>query len=124
MLTAVPVFEPKLGTVPSWRTDRRTTAARGYGGRWQRERLAFLQQHPLCEMCGAVGQVTEATVVDHRVPHRGDQVLFWDRENWQGLCKRHHDGEKQQLERSGTVRGCDDAGLPLDANHHWVRRGK
>lgn len=31
-----------------------------------------------------------ATVVDHIVPHRGDQKLFWDRSNWQPLCEHHH----------------------------------
>lgn len=30
------------------------------------------------------------TVVDHIVPHRGDQKLFWDRGNWQPLCEHHH----------------------------------
>lgn len=30
------------------------------------------------------------TVVDHIVPHRGDQKLFWDRSNWQPLCEHHH----------------------------------
>lgn len=72
-------------------------------------------------MCEAAGKVEEATVVDHKVPHRGDQVLFWDQTNWQSLCKLCHDGEKQQLERSGTVRGCTDTGVPLDASHHWFK---
>jgi 5-methylcytosine-specific restriction protein A len=34
---------------------------------------------------------TKATVVDHIIPHRGNQRLFWDQNNWQALCKRHHD---------------------------------
>jgi 5-methylcytosine-specific restriction protein A len=105
----------------SWRTDRRTTAERGYGGRWQRERAAFLKLHPLCVMCEEMGEVVEATVVDHKIPHRGDQELMWDQDNWQPLCKPHHDGDKQQLERSGTVRGCSAEGVPLDPNHHWSK---
>lgn len=32
-----------------------------------------------------------ATVVDHIIPHRGNEELFWDEDNWQGLCKRCHD---------------------------------
>ncbi|WP_390622926.1 HNH endonuclease [Ralstonia syzygii] len=32
-----------------------------------------------------------ATVVDHIVPHKGDQHLFWRRSNWQALCKACHD---------------------------------
>ena len=106
---------------PSWRSDRRKTAERGYGGRWQRERAAFLLLNPLCVMCESHGKVTEATVVDHKIAHRGDQALFWDRGNWQALCKPCHDGDKQQLERSGTVKGCTPGGLPLDGNHHWSK---
>lgn len=40
-----------------------------------------------------------ATVVDHVIPHRGDQALFWDTSNWQPLCRRCHDGRKQAEER-------------------------
>ena len=42
-------------------------------------------------MCMEEGRYVKATVVDHIVPHRGDQKLFWDQSNWQALCKRHHD---------------------------------
>lgn len=100
---------------PSWRTDKRRTAARGYGSRWQRARLRFLREHPLCEMCEAKGRVTAAAVVDHRIPHRGDPVLFWDESNWSALCKPHHDSDKQMAEKSGRVRvaiGLD--GWPVD----------
>jgi 5-methylcytosine-specific restriction protein A len=40
--------------------------------------------------------MTPATVVDHIVPHRGNQKLFWDRKNWQSLCKTHHDRKTAQ----------------------------
>jgi 5-methylcytosine-specific restriction protein A len=30
-------------------------------------------------------------VVDHIVPHRGREQLFWDESNWQALCKACHD---------------------------------
>ena len=30
-------------------------------------------------------------VIDHIIPHRGDPILFWDRSNWQPLCKDCHD---------------------------------
>ena len=90
---------------PSWRTDRRKTAERGYGARWQRERKAFLAQpeNVLCVMCKAEGRITAATVVDHKDAHRGDMEVFWDRSRWQPLCKPHHDGAKQALEKSGRV---------------------
>lgn len=70
---------------------RPTASVRGYGSRWQRARLLHLAEHPLCVSCESRGQVTEATVVDHRIPHRGDPGLFWDHDNWQSLCKECHD---------------------------------
>ena len=106
---------------PSWRSDRRKTAERGYGGRWQRERLAFLAMNPVCERCEKEGRVVTATVVNHRTPHRGNEVLFWDRKNWEAVCKPHHDGEIQREERSGVVRGVDAGGRPTDPSHPWNR---
>lgn len=37
------------------------------------------------------GKYVRATIVDHIKSHRGDPILFWDEENWQPLCKHHHD---------------------------------
>lgn len=84
--------------------QRGKTAARGYGGRWQRERLAYLRQYPLCIMCQANGRVTAASIVDHIIPHKGDPVLMWDWNNWQPLCKPHHDIDKQSADRGGSKR--------------------
>ncbi len=76
-----------------WSTDRVRGGAdaRGYDARWRRARKAFLERHPLCAECQREGKLTPATVVDHIVPHRGDQRLFWDKTNWQPLCKDCHD---------------------------------
>lgn len=93
-----------------------------YGSKWQRARVSFLAANPLCVMCSDAGVVCAATVVDHKVPHKQDLKLFWDRKNWQPLCKPHHDRDKQRLEKSGTVIGCSSAGVPLDVNHHWHGR--
>ncbi|MEN2980873.1 HNH endonuclease signature motif containing protein [Tistrella bauzanensis] len=82
---------------------RETAAARGYGSRWRRARLAYLREHPLCVMCQSAGRVMEAQVVDHIRPHRGDPHLMWDRGNWQSLCKRHHDGAKQRIDRAAAA---------------------
>ena len=75
-----------------WSTDRVRGGAdaRGYNARWRRARIAFLQKHPLCAECQREGKLTPATVVDHIIPHRGDQRLFWDKTNWQPLCKDCH----------------------------------
>jgi 5-methylcytosine-specific restriction protein A len=37
------------------------------------------------------GRYVQATVVDHVKPHRGDEKLMWDENNYQALCKPCHD---------------------------------
>lgn len=105
-------------------SERATSAARGYGSRWQKARAGWLRSHPLCRMCEARGRVTPATVVDHITPHRGDMALFWDRGNWQSLCAPCHDIDKARMERgSAPSAACDSAGMPLDPRHHWNTGG-
>ncbi|MAW99535.1 MAG: HNH endonuclease [Sphingomonas sp.] len=104
---------------PSWRNDKRKTAERGYGGKWQRERRVFLDENPLCERCEREGRIEPATVVNHRQPHRGNQRLFWDRKNWEPSCKRHHDSDIQREERTGVAKGVDARGRPTDPAHPW-----
>ena len=77
----------------------RSAAARGYNARWRKASKLFLHQHPLCVRCQQAGRYTKATVVDHIVPHRGDQELFWDRSNWQPLCKSCHDRKTMTEDR-------------------------
>jgi 5-methylcytosine-specific restriction protein A len=69
---------------------RETAAQRGYDGRWRKARALFLRKHPLCVGCLRAKRLTPATIIDHIVPHRGDERLFWDEANWQPLCARHH----------------------------------
>ena len=69
----------------------RSAGSRGYNRAWQKARKQYLDANPLCVKCMQEGRYVKATVVDHIVPHRGDQKLFWDRSNWQSLCKKHHD---------------------------------
>lgn len=82
--------------------ERGTAHARGYGARWQRARLLFLDDHPLCKRCEDKGLVVPANVVDHIQPHKGDGVLFWDQRNWQPLCKPCHD-KKTATEDGGFM---------------------
>lgn len=70
--------------------ERGTAAERGYGSRWQKARKGYLAVNPLCVDCRDESRFTPATVVDHVEPHKGNQKLFWDRDNWQGLCEMHH----------------------------------
>jgi 5-methylcytosine-specific restriction endonuclease McrA len=93
---------------------RPTAAQRGYGSAWQKYRAGYLLSHPYCVKCGKV-----ASVVDHIKAHRGDQALFWDKENHAALCRHCHNSYKQKLEKSGRIIGCDVKGYPIDPRHHW-----
>ncbi|MGA0539053.1 HNH endonuclease signature motif containing protein [Neotabrizicola sp. VNH66] len=73
--------------------NRPTAAQRGYNHEWRKARAAFLASHPNCTLCFA-----PATVVHHIIPHRGNDALFWNRVNWQPLCKVCHDGPAQRNE--------------------------
>lgn len=90
-----------------------------YNFAWQKRRARQLEDEPLCVFCLAMGRVVPATVADHIVPHRGDPERFEG--PLQSLCAPCHSSRKQQIERTGTFRGCDEHGLPLDANHEWRR---
>lgn len=72
---------------------RGSAAKRGYGHKWRKERLDYLADNPLCVECKDAGEIVAATVVDHIIPHKGDQKLFWRRSNWQGLCEMHHNSK-------------------------------
>ncbi len=111
-----------------------TAAAKGYGYRWQLARADHLRRSPLCVFCLREDRAVAASVVDHiTAPRLGDAKqsgdperianawrLFWDRSNWQSLCKRCHDSTKQRMEKGGRL-GCAESGLPRDPNHHWNR---
>lgn len=71
-------------------TRRGTASQRGYGAKWRAARADWLREHPLCAEHERQGGLMVATEVDHIVPHRGDQSLFWSRSNWQSLCKSCH----------------------------------
>lgn len=95
-----------------------------YDYRWQKASKAFLVAHPLCQcpLCdeGRI-RLRAATVVDHKIPHKGDPALFWDESNWQALNKQCHDSYKRELELSGKFKGARADGMPADPNHHWNR---
>jgi len=105
----------KLGglgsTLPRPDTSRPNAQKRGYNARWQRARKSYMAKHPVCVECKHEGRVIAATDLDHITPHRGDKVIFWDkqcvkchtakafgqdcpscgyRSNLQSLCKGHH----------------------------------
>lgn len=69
--------------------QRGTSAERGYGSRWQRYRVGFLTDHPICARCGQM--VGPHGHVDHIKAVSGpDDPAFWDVGNHQTLCPRCH----------------------------------
>ena len=106
--------------------SRGTAAQRGYDGRWAKARAAFLSDNSLCIHCSKTGRVTAATVVDHIIPHKGDMELFWNRDNWQSLCKTCHDvktatedGGFGSVGKGKPSKACGVDGIPSDSQHHW-----
>jgi len=82
--------------------DKRRGSAnsRGYGYAWRKARDVYILSNPLCVRCREQNKITMANVVDHVTPHGGDKRLFWDRDNWQSLCKSCHD-RKTAVEDGG-----------------------
>lgn len=89
--------------------------------KWRKLRLQQLNKEPLCDYCIQFDErYTQATVVDHVIPHQGNLELMYDENNLNSLCKFHHDSYKQRLEKQGVnAIGCDEDGNPLDPEHHY-----
>jgi len=69
---------------------RLPSSQRGYNATWRKLRDRFVKEHPLCAECLKQGIITPGAEVDHIIPHRGDQELFFDMENLQHLCTPCH----------------------------------
>ena len=70
-------------------------------------------------MCLKKNIITAADVVDHVVPHKGDEKLFWFGE-LQSLCHTHHSSNKQLAElgiEKNFVNDIGDDGWPTDPDH-------
>lgn len=80
---------------------------------WRRLREAQLSAEPLCRMCLDAEDVTAATICDHIKAHKGDMDLFFDPTNLQSLCKAHHDGVKQRIDKGQNVVRYGADGWPL-----------
>ncbi|OOR83903.1 HNH endonuclease [Moraxella canis] len=98
-----PGFPDAIVPKQRYKDKRPSASKRGYDSRWRHARLAFLDDNPLCVMCQANGLLVAATVVDHIIPHRGNQARFWDISNWQALCKTCHDHKTNTIDRKLTT---------------------
>ena len=87
----------------AYRRATGSSNAKGYTYRWQKEREAYLIRNPLCENClNKHDVIRAATEVDHIIPHKGDMKLFWNTDNWNGLCKSCH--SKKTGKERGHIR--------------------
>lgn len=67
---------------------RGTAAQRGYGSKWRSYSIAFRRANPICQTDGCLNLSEH---VDHIKPVNGkDDLLFWDEDNHQALCKPCH----------------------------------
>lgn len=91
-------------TRAAWAKPRReqSASARGYDAAWNALRKVFLSdpRNSVCARCFEQGSRTPTDIVDHIVPHRGDDRLRLDINNLQPLCHHHHASEKQRAERA------------------------
>lgn len=93
-----------------WRKLYKSTA-------WRKGRRIFLAQHPLCERCLAAGRTVAATVVNHRVAHKGDEARFFAWANWEAICPPCHDRDVKAEEMRGYSTSIGLDGWPRDSRH-------
>lgn len=85
-------------------TYRERLAARPWAALYKRQRWVRLsarvrREEPTCRACDVEGRPPRPSRhVDHIVPHRGDERLFFDRGNLQGLCGPCHSSKTRRGE--------------------------
>ena len=87
--------------------------------RWWKLRSKWLKHHPLCAACLVLGKQTKGDVVDHVVPHRGNEQVLLNESNLQTLCHACHSSGKQRSEHRGYDIAMRADGLPSDPRHPW-----
>ncbi len=113
----VSTMKPRLGYTIGNERERsqcrdRTQAWRAWykTSKWQKLRWSVLTRDLFtCQMCGKMEANTSQLVSDHIKPHRGNEALFWDRDNLQCLCTNCHNSAKQKEEQGSLhMRGVWD----------------
>jgi len=72
--------------------------------RWQDLRQLVLERDLYrCQHTGIMligkAPAPDSPVVHHKVPHQGQEHLFWDIDNLEAVSKEWHDSEAQSMER-------------------------
>jgi 5-methylcytosine-specific restriction enzyme A len=60
---------------------------------WRKLRREVIKEHPYCCMCGTEGSRENFLTVDHIRAARGNESLFYDKNNLQVLCRQCHNGK-------------------------------
>jgi 5-methylcytosine-specific restriction protein A len=89
--------------------SRPSARQRGYDTRWERASAEFLAR-PENKRC-ACGCGQPATMVDHKIAHKGDMRLFWDRSNWQPMSRRCN--SRKAASREGGFGNPTRAGMAM-----------
>ena len=84
---------------------------------WWRARAIMRRDHPFCAFCAAKGLKVPMKMVDHKRPHRGDPILFFNFGNLQSLCLNCHNSVKAMMEHA--TGGADIDGNPLNPQEGW-----
>ena len=94
---------------------------------WKSLRLeCFKRDIFICQTCGEHTQTEHhtqpnAAICDHKIAHKGNEVLFYNINNTQTLCKSCHDGDKQRQEIHGYSNAIGEDGWPIDEQHPFNR---
>jgi len=80
--------------------------SKAYDRRWRKIRYSFLARFPFCIGCDALGQVTPATEVDHKIPLVEGGTH--DETNLQPFCKSCHSRKTAEDRRDRTGKQVDE----------------
>lgn len=106
--------------------NRDSSTDRGYDSEWRKVRAAKVKQSPLCERCLKVGKYVPIKmkvngsygVVHHIKPVEFFRELRLVMDNLESLCFECHEAEHGRM----VISGCDESGMPLNADHFWNTR--
>ena len=91
--------------------------------RWTHDlRPRQLRQHPNCKHCAMLGLEVKAVDVDHIIEHKGNEALFFDRNNLQSLCRGHHSKKTRGVTRIGVRADGTPVDTQGDGMTAWFKR--
>ena len=104
----MPTLKKNTNTQKSRQINREQRTDIYRSKRWRELRLAYIMQHPLCEICLKLGITKPAEDVHHKdsfTNYSGNMQYSkaYDWSNLIALCKEHH----SYLHRRGTTYGLD-----------------